>query len=473
MIRTFAKGFWGASLAGLLLTGCEMAPHYAAPAVAKPLAYKEDPAWTAAQPADAAPRGAWWRVFASPELDALEAKVTSANQDLKAATARFDEARALARQAQAALYPTVDAVGTGGVHRLSQDVANPLPNRRFDDYALSLDLNYEIDVWGRVRDLARAGRARAQASAADLATVDLSLHAELAIDYFTLRGLDAQQAVLEQTVAAYAKALDLTQSRFKGGYAAEADVASAQASLELARTQSAETRLNRARLEHAIAVLVGEPASSFALPPVTLAMAPPAVAPALPGALLQRRPDIAAAERRVAAANADIGAAKAAFFPQFTLAGVLGTEATAAGRLFASPAETWSLGPTGALNLFDGGRRRALDAQARAAYEEAAAAYRQTVIGAYGQVEDNLAALRLLADEDRSQGAAVEASARARAQAERRYNGGYAAYYEVITAQNIELSARLQQAQIQARRMAADVSLIKALGGGWTATPAG
>jgi NodT family efflux transporter outer membrane factor (OMF) lipoprotein len=457
-------------LAAAALAGCELAPPYASPPVmATPPAFKENADWSFAKPADDAPRGAWWRVFGSVELDGLENKVTLANQDLKAAAARFDEARALARQAQAPFYPTVDAAGTGANHRLSQDVANPLPHTRYDDYALQLDLNYELDVWGRVRDQVRAGRQRAQASAADLATVDLSSHAELAIDYFTLRGSDAQQAILDQTVAAYAKALALTQARFDGGYAAESDVAAAKTLLELAKTEASDTRLGRAELEHAIAILTGESPSSFALAASPLDATPPPVAPVLPGALLQRRPDIAAAERRVAAANADIGVARAAYYPDFTLAGVLGTEATSAGRLFSNPASTWALGPSGVLNLFDGGRRRAVTAQARAAYNEAAATYRQTVLNAYGQVEDNLAALRLLAEEDQSQAAAVQAAARARAQAERRYSSGYAAYYDVITAQTTELSARLQQARIQTRRMTADVALIKALGGGWIA----
>jgi multidrug efflux system outer membrane protein len=463
----------GAALALALaaLAGCELAPPYRAPLTATPPAFKENADWSTAKPADDAPRGAWWSVFGAPELDALEARVTASNQDLKAATARFDEARALSRQAQAAFYPTVDAVGTGATHRLSQDVANPLPHTRYDDYGVQLDLNYELDVWGRVRDLARASRQRAEASAADLATVELSLHAELAVDYFSLRGLDAQQAILDRTVAAYAKALELTQARFNGGYAAEPDVSSATALLELAKTQAADTRLGRAKVEHAIAILTGEPASTFSLPAQPLDATPPPVAATLPGALLQRRPDIAAAERRVAAANAEIGAARAAYYPDFTIGALLGTESAPASRLFSNPATTWALGPSGALNLFDGGRRRAQTAQARAAYDEAAATYRQTVLGAYGEVEDNLAALRLLADEDRTQAAAVQAAARATSQAERRYNSGYSAYYEVVTAQNIELSARLQQAQIQIRRMNADVSLIKALGGGWRTVP--
>jgi multidrug efflux system outer membrane protein len=456
------------ALVGSGLAGCELAPAYAPPTVATPPAFKEAAGWSPAQPADDQPRGAWWRLFADADLDRLEDRVTSGSQDLKAAAARFQQARALARQAQAGLSPTLDTGATTGVHRLSDDVADPLANRQYQDNLLQLDFNYEVDLWGRVRDLARAGKDRAQASAADLASIDLSLHAELAADYFTLRGLDDQQAVLDQTVQSYAKALELTQARFKGGYAAEPDVSAAETSLELARTQAADLRLDRAKLEHAIAILVGDAPADFSLPARPLTAEPPPLAASLPGALLQRRPDIAAAERRVAAANAEIGVARAAYYPDFSLSGILGTEATSAGRLFTAPATTWAAGPVAALNLFDGGRRRAQTAQARAAFDEAAAAYRQTVLTAYGEVEDNLVALTQLANESRTQAAAVAAAVRATSQAERRYTSGYAAYYDVVTAQNIELSARLQDAQIRARRMTAGVLLIKALGGGWS-----
>jgi multidrug efflux system outer membrane protein len=465
--RPLALGALALSL--LSLGGCELAPTYQVPSVATPAAFKEEPGWSLAAPADAATREAWWRMFNMPELDDLEARLTTANQNLQQAVARYDEARALSRQAAALTLPNLGGAVGEATHRTSRDVGNPAPHYRFDDDQVQLDASYELDVWGRLRDEARASGQRAQASAADLATVALSLHAELATDYFALRGADLQQAILDQTVAAYAKALDLTQARFKGGYAAGQDVSAARALLELAKTQASELRLNRARLEHAIAILVGEPASNFSLASAPLNAAPPAVASVLPGALLQRRPDIAAAERRVAAANSEIGVAKAAYYPDFSLSAVLGAESAGAGHLFQGPATVWALGPSGVISLFDGGRRRAVTDQALALHQEAAAAYREAVLSAYGEVEDDLAAERLLADESESQAAAVTAASDARAQAQRRYDGGYAAYYEVVTAQNIELSARLQQAQIQIRRINTDVLLVKALGGGWAA----
>jgi len=457
-----------ALLGAVALSACEMAPPDKPTLVLTPAAFKEAEGWSRAAPADAAPRGAWWTIYGSVELNGLEDRLAADNQDLKAATARYDQARALARQAAAGLYPTLDAGAHATNNQLSKDVANPLAHTRYQDDRAEIDLGYEIDVWGRVRDLARAGKDRAQASAADLASVALSLQAELASDYFVLRGYDAEIAVLDETVRSYGKALELTQSRFTAGYAAEPDVSAAEASLELARTQAAEARLNRAKLEHAIAILTGAPPAVFSLPPLVLASAPPPVAEVLPGALLQRRPDIAAAERRVFAANADIGVARAAYFPQFSLSGVLGSESASAGRLLTAPAAAWAIGPSGVLNLFDGGQRRALNAKAEAVQAEAAANYRQAVLDAYGQVEDSLSALSLLAQEDQTQQAAVMAASTARSQAERRYTSGYAAYYDVVTAQDIELSARLQAAEIQDRRMAASVTLIKSLGGGWT-----
>jgi NodT family efflux transporter outer membrane factor (OMF) lipoprotein len=328
-----------------------------------------------------------------------------------------------------------------------------------------LDLNYEIDVWGRVRDLARAGQQNAEASASDLASVALSLQGELASDYLLLRGYDDQIVVLDETIKAYGKALEMTRSRFAAGYTAEPDVSAAEAALELARTQAAEARLDRARLEHAIAILTGTPPATFSLVPAISATTLPVVPSVLPGALLQRRPDIASAQRRVFAANAEIGAARAAFFPQFTLSGVLGSQSATTEHLLTAPAAVWAIGPLGVLNLFDGGRRRALTDHAQAVQAEAAAHYRQTVLVAYGEVEDSLAALNFLAREGQSQQAAVKAASTARGHAERRYAAGYAAYYDVITAQNIELSARLQAVRIQTRRLTASVALIKSIGG--------
>ena len=342
-----------------------------------------------------------------------------------------------------------------------------MPQSTANNFALGLDLDYEIDVWGRVRNQAKAGADRAEASAADLAAIALSLHAEMATDYFILCGYDAEQDVLDRTVDDYRKALELTQAGYKIGYTARPDVSAAEAQYEAARTQAAEILLKRSNLEHGIAVLTGVAPADFSLPVRQLEVTPPAVDPILPASLLERRPDIAAAERGVAAANADIGVARAAYYPTFNLGALFGLELATTAHLFTTPAEAWALGPAGLLNVFDGGKRDALNDRARAAYDAAVARYRQTVLGAFGEVEDGLASLRQLAREGETQRAAVTAAADATHQASNLYVGGLAAFYDVIVAQNIELAARLSEVDIRTRRMTASVLLIKALGGGW------
>lgn len=465
--RRGAQWSYSALALASLLAACNFAPPYSPPPVATPTDFKESADWKIAQPQDATARGPWWQIFGDETLDRLEDQVTQANQDLKVAIARYDEARADSRSAQADYYPTIDASGSASRTGLSRATANPLPNPTYKNYSLGLDASYEIDVWGRVRNQAKAGEDRAQASAGDLATVALSLHAELANDYFILRGYDLEQDVLDKTVENYRKALDLTQARFKIGYAAQRDVSAAQAQYQGALTQAEEIRLKRANLEHAIAILTGQPPAGFSLSASKLDATPPDVAPVLPATLLERRPDIAAAERRVEAANADIGVAKAAYYPAFNLNALFGVQAASPSRFFTAPAEAWSLGPAAALNLFDGGKRRALNEHARGAYDEAAATYRQTVLNAYGEVEDSLASLHHLASEVKTQEAAVAAASDATRQATNLYTGGLNNFYDVITAQNIELSDRLALIDIQTRRMTADVGLIKALGGGW------
>jgi NodT family efflux transporter outer membrane factor (OMF) lipoprotein len=459
-------------LAAALLAACDLAPPYAPPPTTPPADYKEAAGavsgdWATAQPKDELPRGKWWELFHDPALNALEEQVTAANQDLKVAVARFDEARADAKTAQADYYPTIDATGSASRNHLSRQVGNPLPHGTTNNFSLGLDLGYEIDVWGRVRNQAKAGADRAQASAGDLAAVELSLHAELAADYFILRGYDADQDILDRTVEDYRKSLDLTAARFKIGYAARPDVSAAEAQFEGARTQATETSLKRANLEHAIAILTGRPPAGVSVPVRGLDGTPPEIALVLPTALLERRPDIAAAERRAAAANADIGVARAAYYPTFNLNTLFGLQAAMPNRLLTAPAEAWSFGPSALLNLFDGGKRDALNDKARATYDEAVAQYRQTVLDAYGEVEDNLASLRLLAREAETQRAAVTAAADATHQASNLYGGGLETYYDVIQAQNIELAARLSDTDIETRRMTASVLLIKALGGGW------
>ena len=455
------------------LTACSFAPAYKTPdSVPATSVYKESGDWEAAQPLDNQDRGAWWVIFHDPQLDALESRVADANQGVKAAFARLQQARAATRIARADLFPNLSAASSATRSRTSTDSPTYVPGRKpvYNNFDLEADLSYEVDVWGRVRNAVSSARASQQASAADLATLDLSIHAELATDYFTLRSEDAQQVLLDETVADYVQSLQLTQNLYSGGGAAIADVAQAQAQLETARTQAADIRLQRAQTEHAIAVLLNENPSAFSLQPdpLTLELTPPPVNPGLPSSLLERRPDVAAAERRVAAANAQIGVARAAYFPVFSLAAAAGLDSTRSSSWLTAPSRFWSLGPAaGLLTVFDAGRHRAQSAQAKAIYEEQVADYRSTVLTAYQEVEDNLAALRQLQQESVSEAAAVTATAKALQQAQYRYKAGLVTYLEVATTENALLQAQLSNVSIQTRRMNASVLLVKALGGGW------
>jgi NodT family efflux transporter outer membrane factor (OMF) lipoprotein len=420
---------------------------------------------------DSLNRGAWWTLFQDPQLDALEAKVDDANQDLKAAFARLQQARAAARIARADLFPALNIGSSATRSRASVNSPRFPPGAKpvGNNFDLEADLSYEFDVWGRVRNAVTSAKAGQQASAADLATVTLSIHAELATDYFSLCAEDARQVILDKSVADYVQALRLTQNLYSGGDAALGDVAQAQAQLETARTQAADIRLQRAQTEHAIAVLLGEnPASFHANPnPLPTELAPPSIDPGLPSSLLERRPDVAAAERRVAAANAQIGVARAAYFPVFSLAAATGFDSTNSSNWLAAPSRLWSVGPAGVLTVFDAGRHRAQSAQAMAIYDEQVADYRRSVLTAYQEVEDNLAALRQLQQESVSEAAAVAATAKALQQAQYRYKGGLVTYLEVATTENIALQAQLANVTIQLRRMNSTVLLVKALGGGW------
>jgi NodT family efflux transporter outer membrane factor (OMF) lipoprotein len=457
----------------LALSGCSLAPAYKVPDSPPPTpAFKEAGDWKPAQPSDAQSRGAWWSIFQDPALDGIEAQVTGANQDLKAAYARLLQARAATRIARSGLFPTLTAGATATRSRTSQNSpkfppgAEPVGN----NFDLEADLSYEIDVWGRVRNTVASAKASQQASAADLATLDLAIHAELANDYFSLRSQDAQQRLLDRTVEDYSKALDLTQNLYKGGAAALTDVAQAQAQLETARTQAADIRLQRAQTEHAIAVLLGRNPAAFHMDasPLPDSTVPPGIDPGLPSALLERRPDVSAAERRTVAANAQIGIARAAYFPVFSLAAATGFDSTNTSNWLTAPSRLWSAGPAaGVLTVFDAGRHRAQSAQTRAAYDEQVADYRNTVLTAYREVEDNLAALRQLQQESISEAAAVQATATALEQAQYRYKAGLVTYLEVATAENTSLQAQLANVSIQLRRMSASVLLVKALGGGW------
>jgi NodT family efflux transporter outer membrane factor (OMF) lipoprotein len=457
-------------LAGLLMGACSLAPEYHTPEVPTAPRFKETPDWKLAQPNDAVARGAWWEAFQDQDLNQLENRVTESNQDIRAAFARLEQARATVQASQSFLFPSLDA--NASVTKARDSVNKPfLPssvNPYYRDNVVGLSVSYELDVWGRLRNALSSTESRAAASAADLAVLDLGNHAELAKDYLTLRSYDAEQKLLEETVTAYRQALELTQHLFDGGAAAAADVALAKLQLQNAITLATDTRLKRAQIEHAIAVLVGETPSHFSIPARTsFVVAFPMVDAGLPSALLERRPDIAAAERRVAAANADIGVAKAAFFPVFGLGGMAGYESTSSSNWISAPSLFWSVGPSAALNLFDAGRRRALTQQARSAYEEAVAQYRQTVLLAYQEVEDNLAALRELERERQSASAANDAAQESLTQANSRYQGGAASYLEVVTAQTAALQAQLALIDIQSRHSIAAVQLVKALGGGW------
>jgi NodT family efflux transporter outer membrane factor (OMF) lipoprotein len=459
---------------GGVLAGCSLAPAYRVPETAPAApAYNEAPDWKAAAPADATARGPWWTVFHDEPLAALEAQVADANQDLKAALARLEQARALTRAARSAYFPTVSA--GANVTRARTSLNSP----RFaaskpgtvNDFVLNADVSYEVDLWGRLRNAVAAAKASEQASTGDLATLDLSLRSELAIDYFTLRSLDTQQALLERTVVDYADALKLTSNLYQGGAGVIADVRQAEAQLETARTQAEDTRLRRAQTEHAIATLVGRAATGFHIEPTALPLnvEPPAIDPGLPSTLLERRPDVAAAERRVAAANAQIGVARAAYFPVFTFSATAGFESVAGSNWIEAPSRVWAIGPSLLQTVFDGGLRRAQSDFARAAYDQQVAQYRGTVLSAYQEVEDALAALRRLANENTSEQAAVIATQGALQQAEYRYKGGAATYLEVVSTENAALAARLSATDIQLRRMTAAVLLVKALGGGWSA----
>jgi outer membrane protein, multidrug efflux system len=466
--RTRVLLLWPAAL----LSACSFAPRYREPTMPPaPAVYQESGDWQTAQPADAQPRGSWWSLYQDPQLDTLEGRITVANQDLKAALARLEQARAQTRIARAAEFPTITAGPSVTRERTSRNGPDYNPNLPIvnNDWLAQADLSYEIDLWGRIRNGVRAARAGEQASAADAATLELALHAELATEYFQLRNLDAQVALLDHTVEAYTRALDLTQHLYDGGAAPISDLLQAQAQLEGAKTQQADIRLRRAQMQHGIAVLVGESASTFHLEPLPLPAdaQPPTFDTGLPSTLVQRRPDVAAAERRVAQANYNIGVARAAYFPVFSLAAAAGFESLQSSNWFSAPSRMWSIGPSAVLTVFDAGLHRAQSAQAKAVYDEQAADYRGVVLGAFQDVEDNLVALHELQNESVSEAAAVTATQGALEQANDRYQGGLVTYLEVVTAETAALQAQLSAADIQQRRLGASIALIKALGGGW------
>ena len=482
--RSFRKLAPGGALfaALIIVSGCAVGPRYSRAPVPVPPDYKETPQnWKPAQPSDQALRGKWWEIYQDPQLNALEEKIDISNQSLKAAQAQFAQARATVRYNRADYYPTITAGVSATRERYSANrplnslTLNPITGKSLpqaeteNDLIIPIDMSYEPDVWGRVRRTVEAARADAQATLADLESVRLSVHAELAVDYFQARELDAEAQLLDDTVSSYVKQLELTDNRYKGGVASQVDVAQAQTQLETARAQAIDVREQRTQFEHAIAVLIGEPAPTFSLPVAGLNATPPVTPPGLPSELLERRPDIAANERQMASANAGIGIAKAAYFPLFNLGPSAGFESTTIVNWLSSPSAFALVGASAVVTAFDAGRRRAANDQARAFYDQAVANYRQNVLTAYQEVEDNLAALRLLEDESNTETRAVAAAEHSLALSNNRYKGGVTTYLEVITAQATALADERTAVQISGRRMVDSVLLIKALGGGFDA----
>jgi outer membrane protein, multidrug efflux system len=464
------------ALAGCLLTalaGCSLAPTYHRPDIAIPANYKEASGlWAPAVPADMLARGDWWQIFGDTALDGLEQKLDTSNPSLAVALSRYDMAHAYEGELRSGLFPHLGVDGGPSNNRQSNN--RPLrgsnqPNE-YDANTAQFSADYEFDFWGRVRNEVAAGKAQAQAADADLASAKLSLQSQLADLYIQLRGYDIQAHILADSLDAYRKGLVLTQNRMEGGIASGLSVARAKNQLSDAMAQAAEVTAQRALTEHAIATLVGVSASQFSLPSSDIQIGLPTIPSEIPSTLLQRRPDIAAAERRTFAANADIGVARAAFYPSFSLSALFGWQNTGNGSLLSAGNRMWALGPIGALSLFDGGLRRSREREAKAGFDEAAGQYRVTVLTAFQQVEDNLSLLTNLSHEAHDEDDAATAAQDAATIATNRYSEGIVNYLDVVTAQTSYLQAKRNAEQVRTRRLQASVNLIRALGGGWSGT---
>ncbi len=452
----------------MLISACTVGPNYVKPATEAPAAYKELKGWKAATPSDNVIRGTWWEIYNDPQLNALEEQVNISNQNIAVAQAQFRQSVALAQAARAGYFPTVTANSSYARSRSSSGAGGAVRSSvTTSDYLLTGSASWEPDLWGKIRRTVESGEANAQASAGDLEAVRLSMHAALAQDYFQLCALDSQKQLLEATVEAYRKSLELTNNRYASGVASKADVLQADTQLKTAQAQMIDLGVQRAQLEHAIALLIGKPASVFSVPFSTLTIGPPSIPAGLPSELLERRPDIAAAERRVAAANAQIGVAEAAYYPTVTLTASAGFGGSHLSNWLSWPNRLWAIGAAIAETVFDGGLRRALTEEARAAYDGNVAAYRETTLTAFQEVEDNLAALRILEEEAAAQDEAVKAAQQSLAVITNQYKAGTVSYLNVIAAQTTELSNRNTAIVILGRRMTASVLLIEALGGGW------
>jgi NodT family efflux transporter outer membrane factor (OMF) lipoprotein len=469
----------GALALTLLLAGCAIGPAYVRPGVDVPGAFKEraagaaapvpQPGWKPASPQDAQDRGAWWEIFQDVSLNQLEARVSVSNQTIVKAVAALQQARAVVGQARSAYYPTVQAGIAPDRSRTSATVIGRtgLAGKTVWDNTAAVSASWEPDLFGKVSHAVAGAKAREQASAADLASVELSMHAELAVDYFDLRGVDTQTDLLQQTVVAFEAALDIATQRFNAGVASDSDVALAQTQLQTARAQLIDLGVLRAQLEHAVATLIGEAASTFVLPANAAQLAPPNVPAGVPSQLLERRPDVAAAERLVAASNADVGSATAAFFPDLMLSLTGGFESGGFSQWVSAPSRFWAVGLPLVGTLFDGGLRKQKLNGAKAMYDSAVADYRQVVLTSFQEVEDNLAALRVLAEESGAQQLAVSAAEHELDLAMQRYRGGAIGYLEVVTAQSAALANERTAIDIARRRLDASVLLVKALGGLW------
>jgi NodT family efflux transporter outer membrane factor (OMF) lipoprotein len=470
-----------------LLTGCAVGPKYVRPTVQTPLAYKEGGSirstgaedWKTARPEDGAIRGKWWEMFNDPELNALEEKSAVSDQNIVAAADNFLAARALVREARSQYFPTLTTNPSivnqrpspaqfGGL-QAGASSGSGLTVKSYTAYSLPFDASWEPDLWGRVRNSVRSNVFAAQASAADLENVRLSEQAELAADYYELRAQDSLKQVFDSTVIAYQETLDVTRSLYHAGLTTDEAVAQAEAQLEAAQAQDTNLGILRAQYEHAIAVLTGQPASTFSLPADALQANPPRLPVGIPSELLERRPDVAAAEREVAQANAQIGVAKAAYFPDVLLSASGGFGNSSVASWLTWPSRFWSVGPSLAETIFDAGLRRATTQQYRASYDETVANYRETVLTAFQQVEDNLASLRILSVDIQQQDAAVEAATRSLHEATARYQAGLDPYLNVLSAQSILLNDQQTAVNFRMQQMVASVQLIKALGGGWNA----
>ena len=454
----------------MVISGCAVGPDYKRPDAPVPASFKELKGWREALPRDQEIRTKWWEAFGDPILNSLAEQVNVSNQSIALAESQYRQAQALVQLARANYFPTVSA---GAAYTRSLPAGGGGTYSVVDQHQVSLNAAWEVDLWGKVRRQVESSSASAAASFADLQAMRLSMQTELALNYFQLRTLDAQKKNLEEAVEAYAKSLELTQNRYNAGVVAKADVAAAKTQLKSTQAQAIDVGVQRAQLEHAIALLTGKPPADFSLPSVTFVAPQIKIPVALPSDLLERRPDIASAERQMAAANAKIGVAKAAYYPSLSLSGSLGYLSTELATLFTAPSFFWAIGPMAlATTLFDGGARKAQTEQAIAAYDGTVAFYRQTVLTGFQEVEDNLAALRILDEEAQMQEQAVNSAHESVTLMTNQYRAGIVSYLNVVTVQTIALTNERAAISISGQRLKAATLLVKALGGGWSASEA-